>query len=222
MIFRDQETGAPVFIMRRAINEEYIKIIMDSALSGDFIKAGHVMDGETTTDVRTRDSQIRFFDDPKLSQTLWSYMTAANYHMGLRYKITGYEAMQFTQYKKDGHYDWHTDGDTCHYSARNFTVEEPKNLHETMEGHLVGTVRKLSCSVVLNDDFEGGEFQTRFNTNDGKDKGKDTNDNVHVQTIKPQAGDVYFFAADQEHRVKPVTKGTRYSVVVWFAGPPLV
>ena len=142
MIFRDQETGAPVFIMRRAINEEYIKIIMDSALSGDFIKAGHVMDGETTTDVRTRDSQIRFFDDPKLSQTLWSYMTAANYHMGLRYKITGYEAMQFTQYKKDGHYDWHTDGDTCHYSARNFTVEEPKNLHETMEGHWLAQLEK--------------------------------------------------------------------------------
>ena len=216
MIFRDQETGAPAFIMRRAISEEYIKIIMDSALDGDFIKAGHVMDGETTTDVRTRDSQVRFFEDPKLSQTLWSYMTAANYHMGLRYKITGHEAMQFTQYKKNGHYDWHTDGDTCHYSARNFTVNEPKNLHETLEGHLVGTVRKISCSLVLNDDFEGGEFQTRFNVNEGKNKG------MQVQTIKPQAGDVYFFAADQEHRVKPVTKGTRYSVVVWFAGPPLV
>ena len=216
MIFKDQETGAPVFIMRQAIRKEYIKIIMDSALDDDFIKASHVTDGEKSTDVRTRDSQVRFFNDAELSRTLWSYMNAANYHMGLRYKITGHEYMQFTQYKKNGHYDWHTDGDTCHYSARNFTVEEPKNLHETMEGHLVGTVRKISCSVVLNDDFEGGEFQTRFNVNEGKNKG------MQVQTIKPQAGDVYFFAADQEHRVKPVTKGTRYSVVVWFAGPPLV
>ena len=216
MIFKDQETGAPVFIMRQAIRKEYIKIIMDSALDDDFIKASHVTDGEKSTDVRTRDSQVRFFNDAELSRTLWSYMNAANYHMGLRYKITGHEYMQFTQYKKNGHYDWHTDGHTCHYSARNFTVEEPKNLHETMEGHLVGTVRKISCSVVLNDDFEGGEFQTRFNVNEGKNKG------MQVQTIKPQAGDVYFFAADQEHRVKPVTKGTRYSVVVWFAGPPLV
>jgi len=216
MIFRDQETGAPVFIMRRAINKEYIKIIMDSALDDDFIKASHVTDGEKSTDVRTRDSQVRFFNDLELSRTLWSFMNAANYHMGLRYKITGHEYLQFTQYKTGGHYGWHTDGDTCHYSVRNFTAKEPKNLQETVEGNLVGTVRKISCSVVLNDDFEGGEFQTRFNVNEGEDKG------MRVQTIKPQAGDVYFFAADQEHRVKPVTKGTRYSVVVWFAGPPLV
>ena len=216
MIFRDQETEAPVFIMRQGINEDYIKIIMDSALDGDFEKAGHVVDGKKSTDVRNRDSQVRFFNDSKLSQTLWSYMNVANHHMGLRYKITGHECMQFTRYKKDGHYDWHTDGDTCHYSARNFTVEEPKHLCETMEGHLVGTVRKLSCSVVLNDDFEGGEFQTRLTSFDDEDKG------MRVQTIKPQKGDVYFFAANQEHRIKPVTKGTRYSVVVWFAGPPLV
>jgi len=31
---------------------------------------------------------------------------------------------------------------------------------------------------------------------------------------------IIVFPSDMEHRVAPVTKGIRYSLVVWFLGPP--
>ena len=88
-------------------------------------------------------------------------MLVANYSMGLRYKMTGAEVFQFTKYEdttKD-HYDWHSDGQSDHFAARNFTFGEAKNLSETGDPHLAGTVRKISASVMLNDDLKGGAFQ---------------------------------------------------------------
>ena len=37
---------------------------------------------------------------------------------------------------------------------------------------------------------------------------------------KTAAGSVIVFPSCMEHRVTPITKGTRYSVVCWFVGPP--
>ena len=38
---------------------------------------------------------------------------------------------------------------------------------------------------------------------------------------KVKAGDMIFFTSGMEHRVTPVTKGVRYSLVNWFVGPPI-
>jgi len=35
-----------------------------------------------------------------------------------------------------------------------------------------------------------------------------------------KTGSIVVFPSDMEHRVAPVTKGIRYSLVVWFVGPP--
>ena len=69
-----------------------------------------------------------------------------------------------------------------------------------------GKTRKLSMTIVLNNDYEGGEFQF-FNYKD--------------QLIKEKKGTVIVFPSYMVHRVRPVTKGTRYSLVVWFCGEPL-
>ena len=45
------------------------------------------------------------------------------------------------------------------------------------------------------------------------DKGKRPNDLKHGQAI--------FFASFLRHRVAPVKKGIRRSLVMWFGGPPL-
>jgi PKHD-type hydroxylase len=37
-----------------------------------------------------------------------------------------------------------------------------------------------------------------------------------------KTGSVIVFPSDTEHRVTPVTKGIRYSLVAWFLGPPYV
>jgi predicted 2-oxoglutarate/Fe(II)-dependent dioxygenase YbiX len=62
--------------------------------------------------------------------------------------------------------------------------------------------RSVSCSFLLNDDFEGGEFAFF----DGKLK------------YKLGKGDAVMFPSNfmYPHEVMPVTKGTRYSIVTWF------
>jgi len=62
--------------------------------------------------------------------------------------------------------------------------------------------RAVSCSFVLNDDFEGGEFAF-FN---------------RELKYKLEKGDALLFPSNfmYPHEVMPVTKGTRYSIVTWF------
>tara|TARA_X000001388_G_scaffold70081_1_gene58980 strand:- start:208 stop:828 length:621 start_codon:yes stop_codon:yes gene_type:complete len=67
-------------------------------------------------------------------------------------------------------------------------------------------VRKISMTLLLSDpaDFEGGELELI------DDKARP----------KMKQGHAIFFASFIRHRVKPVTKGNRKSLVMWFGGPP--
>ena len=85
------------------------------------------------------------------------------------------------------------------------------NLKYTPEPTLLGTVRKISVSAILNDDYEGGELL--FSTIEKDATAKITN-------IKARKGDLVIFPSFVEHKVAPVTKGTRYSIVAWYGGPP--
>jgi hypothetical protein len=62
--------------------------------------------------------------------------------------------------------------------------------------------RAVSCSFILNDDFEGGEFAF-FN---------------RELIYKIEKGDALMFPSNfmYPHEVMPVTKGTRYSIITWF------
>lgn len=62
--------------------------------------------------------------------------------------------------------------------------------------------RSVSCSFILNDDFEGGEFA--FFDRELK--------------YKLEKGDAILFPSNfmYPHEVMPVTKGTRYSIITWF------
>lgn len=62
--------------------------------------------------------------------------------------------------------------------------------------------RAVSCSFILNDDFEGGEFAF-FN---------------RELKYKLEKGDALLFPSNfmYPHEVMPVTKGTRYSIITWF------
>ena len=67
-------------------------------------------------------------------------------------------------------------------------------------------IRKISMTLLLNDpsEFEGGDLQLM-----GPDK-----------TIPLKQGHAICFASFLNHRVAPVTKGIRQSLVVWFGGSP--
>jgi PKHD-type hydroxylase len=70
------------------------------------------------------------------------------------------------------------------------------------------TARKLSMVLMLSDpsEFEGGELQV-----------KPYNDNI--QTLELKKGRAWFFPSYVIHRVTPVTKGVRKSLVAWVGGP---
>ena len=111
--------------------------------------------------------------------------------------------MQITRYRKGGFYYFHRDGRGDHLSAYN----NPQNAF--MHGH----VRKLSMTTLLSDSYEGGEFQF---TSYAKEKCK-------ISTPEMGGvGSIVVFPSFMEHRVAPVTKGIRYSLVTWFLGPPFV
>ena len=67
-------------------------------------------------------------------------------------------------------------------------------------------VRKISMTLALSPDseFEGGGLELM---SEGK-------------TAKPKQGHAIFFASFIRHRVKPVIRGRRQSLVMWFGGTP--
>ena len=67
-------------------------------------------------------------------------------------------------------------------------------------------VRKISMTLLLNDpsEFEGGDLELM-----GPGK-----------LVKLKQGHAIIFASFINHRVNPVTKGMRQSLVVWFGGKP--
>jgi predicted 2-oxoglutarate/Fe(II)-dependent dioxygenase YbiX len=62
--------------------------------------------------------------------------------------------------------------------------------------------RAVSCSFILNDDYEGGEFA--FFDRELK--------------YKPKKGSCIMFPSNfmYPHEIMPVTSGTRYSIITWF------
>jgi len=67
-------------------------------------------------------------------------------------------------------------------------------------------VRKLTMVTLLSDpnSYEGGELEA---ISPGKE-------------VKLKQGHSLFFASFLNHRVKPVTRGVRHSLIVWFGGRP--
>ena len=68
------------------------------------------------------------------------------------------------------------------------------------------SVRKLSLTVQLSDpsEYEGGDFELY---------------NYQMNPNCKNKGSVLIFPSTQLHRVTPVTKGIRKSLVAWFQGP---
>lgn len=72
-------------------------------------------------------------------------------------------------------------------------------------------VRKLSFSIQLSDpdEYDGGDLQLWFGG--GEDE---------IVTAPKGRGTIVFFPSYALHRVTPVTRGRRQSLVAWIDGPP--
>ena len=147
-----------------------------------------------------RKSKVVWIGEQWVYDLISPFMKEANKKSGWNFDITACEAFQLTKYEKGDFFKWHIDGHSDSLS----TYDKPENkiLHNT--------VRKISMTVLLNDDYEGGEFQFgSFN------RGEVSVSNPKFST----KGSIIFFPSFMHHQVAPVTEGIRYSLVAWFVGP---
>ena len=139
-----------------------------------------------------RTSDVAWTREQWVYDLIWPYMIEANQNTGWNLEIHIAEDMQITRYKKDGLYAWHRDG---------LSDNSPVALYDRPGEQIHGKARKMSMSLILNDDFEGGELEV-----------------FPHGPMNFSKGTMVFFPSFQTHQVHPVTKGTRYSLVVWFVG----
>ena len=71
----------------------------------------------------------------------------------------------------------------------------------------------MTCCLSDEKDYEGGELEFQFRNQD------DPTLTRTCTEILPR-GSIVVFPSFVWHRVKPVTKGTRYSLVIWNLGYP--
>ena len=173
---------------------------VDAKVHTDRIERSRDFDRDIGHDINTRNSQVIFFSDKWVFELAYSFIKSANEQAGWEYDIESMENLQLTRYETEGFYGWHSDGPSDNFGK----YDRPK------DDLLNGLIRKLSITILLNDDYEGGEFQFKF----AKNKMKKITPNIK------STGSVIVFPSYQLHRVKPITKGTRYSLVVWSLGPP--
>ena len=150
---------------------------------------------------KIRISDIKFFN--RTTETAWIFdklnfiIQSAN-EMFYGFELNGYDSFQYTTYdaSKNGKYEWHID-----MTLGNI---DNSSIFET---------RKLSLSLLLNRpeiDYEGGNFE--INTG---------NQNQPIQ-VENKFGRSILFPSFVCHRVAPVTKGIRKSLVVWVTGPKFI
>jgi PKHD-type hydroxylase len=168
--------------------------LFEKALSKEFCT--YVLDSidwnESKTAEINRGTDHLVNQDTRISRVVWqdllspigcvlkNYLLQANTYWN--YDLSYLEQAQIAEYGLGGHYDWHIDS----------------------KAPIDNIQRKLSISILLNDDFKGGELEFDFQ------RGKN---------VLKSMGDIVVFPSFLHHRVSPVTSGVRYSAVTWGYGP---
>ena len=111
------------------------------------------------------------------------------------FDLNGYDRIQYTEYNGNdtGQYGYHIDMHTgnCY------------DIHR-------GETRKLSLSLILSEpsSYDGGEFTIKLNEN-----------NITDILVEQKRGRIILFPSFFMHKVHPVRRGIRKSMVVWVEGP---
>ena len=188
------------YIFPRAVHPDICNQIVTDCKK-NILKQASVLDYDKKgrDDPEIRKTSVHFIADEKnkINELAWGFLREAN-KIQFHYDLTFFQAIQFAEYKDGGFYGYHQDANGI----------DPNN--ET---------RKLSLSLILSDpnNFEGGELQFYNGGRPMEDMGEITGEQV-INDIRSQ-GTVIVFDSRDYHRVTPVTKGVRHSIVCWTVGP---
>ena len=143
-----------------------------------------------------RKSKVSWLSDTKLNKDINDIILDHNKKAKWNFVLKEFEPLQYTVYEINDHYDWHIDSHSKPYPN--------------------GYIRKISFTLCLNEDYEGGEFEIS-NPNPKPEKHINTKFN-HKFTL----GTVISFPSFVWHKVNPVTFGTRKVLVGWSVGPQFI
>jgi PKHD-type hydroxylase len=181
--------------------------------------------GVNTSSTYVRDSDVAWLDDQWIYDLVLPLVKEANAKAGWDWQFDTAEMFQFTVYKPGGFYSWHKDGFSDRFGAYKRWIygitSKPLKpdgrlpdryvIHESM----IGKIRKISLTINLNEpgEYDGGNLKFDF--------GQHTEGEQfwEVKEIRPQ-GSMVVFPSFTDHTVTPVTRGTRYSLVLWCLGDP--
>jgi len=152
------------------------------------IDQARIQDGNNAN----RSGKVSWIKDNKvLNNKILKTIEQHNRRTNWNFKIDKLEPLQYSIYGINDHYDWHIDSHTKPYDD--------------------GKIRKISFTINLNEDYEGGEFELCTPTPKKLDKNIILNDLV--------LGTVISFPSFIWHKVHPVTSGVRKVLVGWTLGP---
>jgi len=156
---------------------------------------------------KKRKSDITWLNDRWIYKEIHPFIHEANAKAGWNFQWDFSESCQFTKYGVGQYYGWHCDSWDKPY-------EKPDDPNSD------GKIRKLSVTISLNDpsEYEGGNLEFDFRNQVDWERNKKAKVKSCTE-IRPR-GSIIVFPSFVWHRVSPVTKGTRYSLVIWNLGWP--
>jgi PKHD-type hydroxylase len=175
-----------------ALEIQYLRDLFETRK--DLVSKGQVGVIQSIPNYEIRNSDVIFVDHLGQNEIIWlnkKLINLINFVNDSFYKfdLQYLESIQLTKYDE---------------SYKGFYCQ-----HMDTDTILQHTCRKLSFVIQLSDldEFEGGEFYY-MNKNETE---------AHPSFFKK--GNAVFFPSCINHEVKPVTKGTRYTLVGWVCGP---
>ena len=167
------------------------------------VNKGKPLDDKDILDLKKkRDSNIAWLNDRWIYKEIQPFIHQANRLANWNFDWDFSESCQFTKYGPGQHYGAHCDSwESAYANADNKDT--------------FGKIRKLSVTCSLSDpsEYEGGELEFQFRNQD------DPTPKKKCIEILPR-GSICVFPSFVWHEVRPVTKGVRYSLVIWSLGYP--
>ena len=156
---------------------------------------------------KKRKSDIVWMNDKWIYKEVHPFIHEANKAAGWNFEWDWSESCQFTKYGVGQYYGWHCDSWTKPYDKK----DNPNTY---------GKIRKLSVTISLNDpdEYDGGNLEFDFRNDIDFDRNRKHKAKACTE-IRPR-GSIIVFPSFVWHRVAPVTRGTRYSLVIWNLGKP--
>lgn len=213
-----------------------------AGVGGDIAAAGMTAEtmkkkGVDKDNIYVRDSTVSWIDERWVYEMIHPYIHQANREAGWNFDWDFSEPAQFTRYTPGGFYTWHQDSGGDWFAAyKEWKAGDPENspTRKDKDGNtiygkdgrpvmasgwtdnpnMINKVRKLSVTINLTNpkNYTGGNLKF--------DLGPHADKRYHTATEARSKGSIIVFPSHYYHCVTPLSRGTRYSLVMWNLGAP--